>query len=256
MDKRSPLRLIYNLLLITVAIVSVAATGVISFRGYRADRTPKMESDKQIIDDIKQEYLSFNFYEDDIWNIAKKTGENSRNFTADVSITQTKELCKKYYRVQTPYKLVDRNWYFDNVPGKITLEKTEWSFQNSKWSASTDGIMYIVSLLPDMKAEISIEETKDAASAKEESSTVTENDKDEESTDEADVKTENTDSESTDVQDTEAAKKASCKLAESNDKESLEGIFHISKDKDISLIITEDTVKLNSEEGEVILKRE
>ena len=261
MDKRSPLRLIYNLLLIIIIIVSTAATGVISLQGYHAKRLTEMNSDEIIRDQVKQKYLGFDFHEDDNWNITRNPGENNRSFTADISIVQKKELCKKYYRVQILYNLSEGKGYFANIPEKMPLIKTEWSLRDSKWAASADGTTYTVLFKSDMDAEISIEKMKgtvsyDTVSNDDDSDTVPEINETVESTGETEKTVENSDSDSTDAKYADPVQKVLCKLAESSDKESLEGTCHISKDEDISLIITEDTVKLHSEEGEVILKRE
>ena len=100
MDKRSPLRLVYNLMLVAVVVISVAATGLISVKGYYADRMPEMHSDEQIINQVKQKYLNFKFGDNDIWNISKNPGENNKSFSVDISIDQVTELCKKNYKVQ------------------------------------------------------------------------------------------------------------------------------------------------------------
>ena len=257
MDKRSPLRLIYNLLLIIIIIVSTAATGVISLQGYHAKKMTEMNSDEEIRDQVKQKCLWFDFHEDDIWNIKKNPGENNRSFTADISIVQTKELCKKYYRVQILYNLSKGKGYIAGIPKEMALIKTEWSLQNSKWVASADGTTYIVSFKSDMEAEISIEKIKDTVSDDtvsndDDSDTVPEINETDESIGET---VENSDSDSTDAKYVDPVQKVLCKLAQSDDKESLEGTFSISKDEDISLIITEDTVKLHFKEGDIPLKR-
>lgn len=267
MDKRSPLRLIYNLLLIIIIIVSTAATGVISLQGYHAKKLTEMNSDEIIIDQVKQKCLWFDFHEDDIWNITRNPGENNRSFTADISIVQTKELCKKYYRVQILYKLSKGKGYIAGEPEKMPLIKTEWSLQNSKWVASADGTTYTVLFKSDMEAEISIEKMKgtvsddtvsnenDIVSNDDDSDTVPEINETVESTCETEKTVENTNSDSTDIKYADPVQKVLCELAESDDKESLEGTCHILKDEDISLIITEDTVKLHFKWGDIPLKR-
>ena len=58
MNKRSPFRVMLNLVLIVIVVISVVATGFVSIRGYCSNRIPEVYSDEQIakiLENIKKE---------------------------------------------------------------------------------------------------------------------------------------------------------------------------------------------------------
>lgn len=55
MNKQSTFRVILNVVLIVIAILSVVATGFVSIKGYRSNRMPEMYTDMQIAEVAKEE---------------------------------------------------------------------------------------------------------------------------------------------------------------------------------------------------------
>lgn len=89
MNKQSTFRVILNVVLIVIAILSVVATGFVSIKGYRSNRMPEMYADMQIAEVAKEEDSGENENRE-----AEKLSEessfmkNERNFeNSDWSVT-------------------------------------------------------------------------------------------------------------------------------------------------------------------------
>ena len=277
MNKRSPFRVILNLVLIVIVVISVVATGFVSIKEYRSNRIPEMYSDKQITKVVKEEYSDFEFNKDDNWNIETYFGEDNKSFTADVDIVCTKDLCNVHYGVQLNFKLVNGSWKIEGLPSAITLMKNEWLFENSEWSATAgDGTKYEVSFLTDLEAKLSIQESSNSTIVEDtsvnvlvgetvneetvdEKGTIDESNNDESNTDENSTDEELDDGNSGDVDSNtkESNEMITCYLTEAEDGTFFEGIFEIAFNEFVLLVITEDSVKLmpSDEVGELILEK-
>lgn len=278
MNKQSPFRVIFNLVLIAIAVISVVAVGVVSIEGYGSNRIPEMYSDKQIANVVKEEYSDFKFDKDDNWGVETLLADDKKSFTADIDIIRTKDLCSAYYDVQLTFKLVDGVWKPVSLPVEITLLKNEWFFENSEWSATEpDGTKYEVSFLDDLEAELCIQESSAPAideeasfnalaeEIKEEDTAGEEIAEDESSNDGLNTNEYNmyeeldgSNGDDVELDEKESNEILTCRLVESDDAAFFEGTFEAAYDESILLIVTEDTVKLKlSNEGrELTLTRE
>ncbi|OUO76742.1 hypothetical protein B5F53_15950 [Blautia sp. An249] len=278
MNKRSPFRVMLNLVLIVIVVISVVATGFVSIRGYCSNRIPEVYSDEQIAKVVKEEYSDFEFEMDDNWDVETLLADDKKSFTADIDIIRAKDLCSTDYGVKLTFKLVDGVWKAVSLPAEITLLNNEWFFENSEWSATEpDGTKYKVSFLDNLEAELCIQESPDPAMAEETSVNALAEEMAEDETageemleDESDNDGLNTDeynmyegldgsnSADIDLNGEESSEILGCRLMESDDPAFFKGIFETAYDGAVILTVTEDAVKLKlSNEGrELTLTRE
>lgn len=277
MNMQSPFRVILNLVLIILAVISVVTTGFVSIRGYRSYKAPEIYTDEQIAEAVKEAYPEFVFSADDIWNIETHLSDDSKSFIADVGIIHTKELCLKQYRVQLTFNLVDGEWHFDDLPNEISFINNEWTFENSVWSVITEtGIKYQVSFLPDLEARLHVQkdtiistegvsgelaaEAEPVANAVNDNVTKGETYKDDSKADSSNTAKLAVTSEAAAETETSEDSKDDVftDLLESEDGTYLEGTFEVSDNESFMLIVTEEAVKLtlNDGQGELTLIEE
>lgn len=238
MNKQSPLRLFFNLVLTALAVISVISAGLISVKGFRANKIPEIYSNSQIIKLVKQDNSDFSFTNDEDWDISTSVAEDSKSFLANINITQEHTLCKKQYNVQVLYKLEDGKWNSEYKSDGIEFVKNVWTFENTVWSARTeDGVIYSVSFTAGPDAEIRIVEADGEVD---------------------NTKIEAANKNTTLAAETESSSDSKCHLNESEDGESYTGIFEFAGDKSIALTVTEEHVKIDpgDETGELFLNRE
>ena len=268
MIKLTPFRILYNVVLTILAIISFVLIMVVSLNMYNRSKRVTMYSTTEIEKQVKDKYSDFNFQDDDSWEII--ITKNNDKHAVNIKIVQKKELCKNHYQVTVNYKLV-KGKYKADWADKIELIEKEWLFEGTDWEATTKNkTKYTVSFLSDMEAEISIEKneepdlketdekedeltvevTKEDESKKDES-------KEDESKEDESKEDESKEDESKEDDSEENIQKITCKLEESIDKESYSGSFIVLDDDEITLKVTEDTVKLYLSNGkeEVILER-
>lgn len=247
MNKQSHVRIIFNLVLIVIVVISVVATGFVSIKEYRSNRIPEIYSDEQIAKVVKEEYFDFEFNKDDNWDVETRLADDNNSFTADVSIIRTKDLCRAHYGVQMTFRLVDGTWKPEDLPGEITLTKSEWLFENSNWSViSEEGTKFEVSFLSGLEARLCIQESTNSTPTEEVS---------------VNVLAGGVAAEKTSVPDLDAKdlnKTLTCRLSESDDGKFLEGTFKVKYNESFLLVVTEDSVKLilSNESGELTLTKE
>ena len=293
MIKLTPFRILYNVVLTILAIISFVLITVVSLNMYDRSKRVTMYTATEIEKQVKDKYSDFNFQDDDSWEIT--ITKNNDKHAVNIKIVQKKELCKNHYQVTVNYKLV-KGKYEADWANKIELIEKDWLFEGTDWEATTKNkTKYTVSFLSDMEAEISIEkneepylketdekedestvevtkedeskedESKEDESkedeSKEDESKEDESKKDEskedESKEDGSKEDESKKDESKEDESKENISKITCKLEESIDKESYSGSFIVLDDDKITLKVTEDTVKLYLGDGkeEVILER-
>ena len=243
MNKQSIFRVILNVVLIAIAVLSVGMTGFVSIKGYRSNRIPEIYSDTQITEVLKEEYSEFEFNKDDNWGIKTNLANDNKSFTVDVDIARTKKLCEVHYGLLKTFKLENETWKAEELPSEITFIKNEWNFDNSDWSVTAaDGTKYEVSFLTDLEAKLYIQESPDSIMNEE-------NNMDEE--------LDNNNSEDADSNEDELNKVATCRLVESDDNTFLQGTFEEINEAPILLTVTEDSVKLmpGNEDAELIMEK-
>lgn len=281
MNKQSPFRVILNLVLIVIVVISVVATGFVSIKGYRSNRIPEIHSDKQITKVVKEEYPDFEFSKEDEWNIETQLADDSKSFVADIDIIRSKELCSTHYGVQLTFDLVKGSWKPENLPGEIVLTKNEWFFENTNWSVTAeDGTIYELAFLPDLEANLSILESETAFSAAPSAENTSVNvleseDMDEDAmvddaTDEVidddnpyyEADDDEEDLDNRNIEETTADADGqnnivTCVLSEFEDGTYFQGTFDLTKGRSIMLTVTEDsvTIQLSGEGGELILEK-
>ena len=278
MNKQSPFRIILNLMLFVIVVISVVATGFVSIKSYRANRIPEIYSDKEITEVVKDAYLDFEFNKSDNWDINTQLAEDNKSFTADVSIHRINGLHNVYYGVQLIFILENGFWKVKDRPNEIKIVKNEWLFEDSEWEVTAEnGTIYEVFFGPDLEAKLSIQETEEADSTEKiPFNVLAEEDEDE---DEEDVEDEDAaktleieeefDEENDTDQDSDASSKENsvdvnkqdkiftCVLSEAEDGTFVQGTFEMALGEPIILTVTEDSVKLqlSNEGGELILEK-
>ncbi len=274
MNKQSPFRIILNLMLIVIVVISVVATGFVSIKGYRTNRIPEIYSDKEITKVVKDAYPDLEFSKSDNWVINTQLAEDSKSFTADVSIERTNGLHNVSYGVQLTFKLENGSWKVEELPSENAIVKNEWLFENSEWIVTAeDGTTYDVSFGSDLEAELSIQKAEDADSTEKTSVNVlAEESEDADSVDNEDTAEtigaeeeldedadEDSDASSDEisVDINEQNKVFTCVLSEAEDGTFVQGTFEMALGESIMLTVTEDSVKLqlSNEGGELILEK-
>lgn len=284
MNRQSPVRVILNLVLIGIVIISVVATGLISIKGYRSNRIPEIYSDKQITKVVKEEYSDFEFSKSDEWNIETQLANDNKSFTADVEIIKGKELCNAHYGVQLTFNLVKGSWERENLPSEMALTNNEWLFKDTDWTITDeDGITYELSFMADLEAKLSIQDSESDSSSDSSAENTSVNvlegetsdeeikidDKDEAIVDEEDDENEDdsyydADEDQIDgnineisIETEQENSMFTCVLSESEDGTYFQGTFEVSMGESIMLTVTGDAVKIqmSGESQELILKK-
>lgn len=276
MNKQSPFRIILNLMLIVIVVISVVATGFVSIKGYRTNRIPEIYSDKEITKVVKDAYPDFEFSKSDNWDINTQLAEDNKSFTADVSIDRINGLHNVHYGVQLTFVLENGSWRVEDCPSEIAIINSEWLFEDSEWTVTAEnGTIYEVSFGPDLEAKLSIQETEEAdSSEKEPVNVLAEESEDEDAVEDEDVsktleaeeefEEENDADEDSDASSKETSvdvneqnKVFTCVLLEAEDGTFVQGTFETALGESIMLTVTEDSVKLqlSNEGGELILEK-
>lgn len=286
MNQKRSFRIVLNILLIAIVVISVLGVGFVSIKEYRSNRIPEMYSDKQITKIVKDKYSGFEFSKDDIWDIKSHLSEDKESYKADVDIVRMKALCRTHYGVRLTFKLENGSWEVEELPRELSLVEKEWLFENSEWAAITeDGTKYEILFLPELEARLSVqedadptmtEETSDPTMAEETSGNTLEETTDdnidlddEEETSNVSIDDSYTDADNVDKdvddsnisdvdQDTKGSIEVFCHLNESEDGSFFEGSFEVGEDESISLIVTEESVQLmlsNESEGLFLKKK-
>ena len=276
MNKQSPFRIMLNLMLIVIVVISVVATGFVSIKGYRTNRIPEIYSDKEITKVVKDAYPDFEFNKSDNWDINTQLAEDNKSFTADVSIDRINGLRNVHYGVQLTFILENGSWKVEDRPSEIAIVNNEWLFKYSEWAVTAEnGTIYEVSFGPDLEAKLSIQETEEADSTeKTPVNVLAEESEDEEAVEDEDAtKTleaeEEFDEENDTDEDSDASSKETsvdvneqnkvftCVLSEAEDGTFVQGTFETALGESIMLTVTEDSVKLqlSNEGGELILEK-
>lgn len=272
MNKQSPFRIILNLMLIVIVVISVVATGFVSIKGYRANRIPEIYSDKEITKAVKDAYPDFESNKSDKWDINTQLAEDNKSFTADVSIDRVNGLHNVQYGVQLTFILKNGSWKVEDRPSEIAIVNSEWLFEDTEWAVTAEnGTIYEVSFGTDLEAKLSIQETEEAdSSEKEPVNVLAEESEDEDVVEDEDVsKTLEAEEENDTDEDSDARSKETsadvneqnkvftCVLVESEDRTFAQGTFETALGESIMLTVTEDSVKLqlSNEGGELILEK-
>lgn len=281
MNKQSPFRLVLNLMLIVIAVISVVATGFVSIKGYLSNKIPEICSDKQIIEVVKETYSDFEFDMDDDWKIKTHLLDDNRSFIADVDIIRGTDTNTAYYGVQLTFKFKNGSWELVKYPYEISLRNNEWNFENSEWTVTAeDGSTYEVTFLSDYEAKLSIRESADTSTEQtsvnvldgelEDEGNVIDNTTNEEiANDEAYSNDSNIDEDDTDdnlgdsnndesfISAGSQERMLTCVLSESEDGTYLQGSFEVFPNEPVMLVVTRESVKiiLSNEDGELILAK-
>ena len=235
MKKQSPLRTIFNIVLIVLVVISVVATGFLSIKGYQSNRMPEMCSNKQIIKTVKEENPNFKFSKDDKWKISKKLSDDHESFVADVDITSSKKLCSSHYKVNVKYNLVKGTWEPEKATNKIALKNHKWLFEDTDWAVTTpEGTRYELEFSDDFKVELNI------------------------FTNHNDVDDHDDDMDEHHDEDEKKKSTYTCTLSKSKDGKYYQGNIKLGKGKSALLTVTEDSVKmqLTNEGKELIFKED
>lgn len=235
MKKQSPLRTIFNIVLIVLVVISVVATGFLSIKGYQSNRMPEMCSNKQIIKTVKEENPNFKFSKDDKWKISKKLSDDHESFVANVDITSSKKLCSSHYKVNVKYNLVKGTWEPEKATNKIALKNHKWLFEGTEWTVATDeGTKYELEFLADLKVVLNIY------------------------TNQGDDAYEHDDMDEYHDEDEKKKGTYTCTLSKSKDGKYYQGNIKLGKGKSALLTVTEDSVKmqLTNEGKELIFKED
>ena len=258
MKNQAPLRIIYNIVLIVIAIISIVATGFVSIYEYRCNMIPKVLSDDEVVKIVSDKSEELNADKNEIWKVESVLAEDNKSYTANVTVDKINGFYKDNYSTSMTFKLVDGAWKLEEGSlGEITKNATACRYENSEWTGSSeDETEYTVAFLNGFEAQLSIKNSTNTVPT--EMSTGNDPYANGATIDEyaTEVYTDsNVDGAISDAQDINTP--FTCVLAESYDKTCLEGNFVtdmeyiklvVKKDGTVNLVLSNGEVKLNSKE--------